>query len=133
MKDLLEDMPLQATENEQALSSKKGKSPTKKRRVKIKMRKQKSTPTMDKFFQKVETIKSDMVKLTAATSKVNELCEQAIHAKSTEEENVISERLQVVVFKANKLAKKTKDALCKLEQDSKTLVKKEKLDDSEHR
>jgi len=103
----------------------------KKHRVKIEMRKQPSS--MSRFFYQVDTIHSNIEALKEATAEVSTLCDQAIHATTTKEENDISKELKLVVGKANKVAKHTKDLLCRLEQDTKTRKQKGKLKGSDER
>lgn len=125
MKDYLEDMSLRAIENESLDGESQGKSRVKKHRIKIKRKKKDSS--MTRFFQQVDIIQTNIEHLGKATAEVNQLCDQFIHATSTEEENTTSGQLKLVVDKTNKLAKNTKDLMCSLEQDKMTLKAKGKL------
>ena len=102
-----------------------GSSCSAKKVSKIEMRKDPSS--MARFFHHVDTIQSDIEAVKNSTAQIASLREDAVRATTTEEENAISKKLNLIVGQTSKCAKSAKDTLCRLEQDTKNLKKVSKL------
>ena len=76
---------------------------------------------MEHFFREVETIKEDIEAVKKATKSIGDINEAAIQATTTEEENVLSKRLRPLVDQTNKRAKRTKNLLGLLKEETKKL------------
>lgn len=88
---------------------------------------------MTHFFEEVETIKSDIQDVKDASAKITRLGKEAIHATTTEKEQALSKQLKPIVDKANKQAKRTKDLLGLLREETKKLKEEGNLKVSDER
>jgi len=129
-----DDASSKATNDGSSSEASQGKAPKKKRRIKIKLkRKKNTTPAMTDFFNQVDALQSDIEKLSVKSEKVDKLRERAIRATTTKEEHIISKELKSLTNKTSKQAKQTKDLLCLLEEETKTLKEKGKLNVGDER
>ena len=85
------------------------------------------------FFEEVETIKSNIQAIKDASAKITRLSKEAIHATTTEKEKTLSKQLKLTVDKANKQAKRTKDLLGLLKEETKKLKEEGNLKVSDER
>jgi hypothetical protein len=88
---------------------------------------------MTHFFGEVETIKSDIQAVKDASTKIEKLSEEAIHATTTEKEQALSQKLKPIVDKTNKRAKRTKNLLGLLKEETKKLKEEGTLKASDER
>jgi len=88
---------------------------------------------MTHFFNEVETIKADIEFVKRATAKITKLSEEAIHATTTEKEQALSNKLKPIVTETNKRAKRTKNILGLLKEETKNLKAEGKLKPSDER
>lgn len=88
---------------------------------------------MTHFFNEVETIKEDIEHVKKATNKITRLSEEAIHATTTEKEQSLSKKLKPIVESTNKRAKRTKNLLGLLKEETKNLKAEDKLKASDER
>lgn len=88
---------------------------------------------MTHFFTEVENIKSDIQAVKDATAKITRLSEEAIHATTTEKENSLSQKLKPIVDTTNKRAKRTKNLLGLLKEETKKLKEEGTLKASDER
>jgi hypothetical protein len=88
---------------------------------------------MTHFFEEVETIKSDIQAVKDASAKIEKLSEEAIHATTTEKEQALSKKLKPLVDKTNKRAKRTKNLLGLLKEETKKLKEEGTLKASDER
>ena len=132
MNDRLGDLPSWALqeaqeddENEQPApppSKGKGKKGSDDGAGDIEMGKTESQPKhMEHFFREVETIKDDIEAVKKATRNIGDINESALQATTTEEENALSQRLRPLVDQTNKRAKRTKNLLGLLKEETKKL------------
>ena len=88
----------------------------------IEMGKQNSQPKhMENFFRHVDAVKADIEAVQKASKKIGEINEATMQATTTEEENKLSEKMRPLVDKTNKQAKRTKDTLGLLKEETKKL------------
>ena len=85
------------------------------------------------FFNEVESIKTDIEFVKRATAKITKLSEEAIHATTTEKEQALSKKLKPIVNETNKRAKRTKNLLGLLKEETKNLKAEGKLKASDER
>lgn len=76
---------------------------------------------MESFFRHVEAIKKDIDSVQKASKRIGEINEASLQATTTEEENKLSEKMRPLVDKTNKQAKRTKDTLGLLKEETKRL------------
>ena len=88
---------------------------------------------MTHFFAEVENIKSDIQAIKDASAKITGLSEEAIHATTTEKEQALSKKLKPLVDKTNKRAKRTKNSLGLLKEETKKLKEEGNLKASDER
>lgn len=88
---------------------------------------------MTHFFAEVETIKADIEFIKRATNKITKLSEEAIHATTTEKEQSLSKKLKPIVTETNKRAKRTKNLIGLLKEETKKLKAEDKLKASDER
>lgn len=99
-----------------------------------KQQQQSKQPThMEHFFREVESIKDDIEAVKKATTKIGKINEQALAATTTEEENELSRQLRPLVDKTNKQAKRTKNLLGLLKEETEKLKEEKKIKQSDMR
>ena len=89
--------------------------------------------SMSYVFEQVETIKSSIQAVKEASTKIARLSKEAIHATTMEKEKDLSKQLNLIVNKANKEAKRTKDLLGLLKEETKKLKEEGNLKVSDER
>lgn len=88
---------------------------------------------MESFFRHVEAIKKDIDGVQKATKKIGEINEATMQATTTEEENKLSDKMRPLVDKTNKQARRTKDTLGLLKEETKRLQSEDKIKPSDLR
>ena len=77
------------------------------------------------FFNDVETIKSDIEGIKEATRLVGEINDEAVMATTTDAENECSAKLKPLVNLSNKKAKRAKNMLALIKEDTAKLEEEE--------
>jgi len=85
------------------------------------------------FFNEVDSIKNDIDFVTKATKKIGDINEEALQATTTEKENELSKRLRPLIDSTNNRAKRTKNLLGLLKEETAKLAREEKLNTSDKR
>jgi hypothetical protein len=88
---------------------------------------------MEHFFREVESIKEDIEAVKQATKGIADINEAALQATTTEEENELSRKMRPLVDKTNKRAKRTKDLLGLLKEETKKLQAENNIKQSDLR
>jgi mevalonate kinase len=88
---------------------------------------------METFFRHVDAVKSDIEAVQKATKRIGEINEATMQATTTEEENKLSQKMRPLVDKTNKQAKRTKDTLGLLKEETKKLQADDKIKQSDLR
>jgi hypothetical protein len=88
---------------------------------------------MEHFFREVESIKADIEYVKKAAKTIGDINEATLAATTTEEENKLSEKMRPLVDKTNKRARRTKDLLGLLKEETKKLEIEETIKQSDHR
>ena len=88
---------------------------------------------MDHFFNEVESIKEDIEHVKRATRKIGDINEEALQATTTEKENELSNKLRPLVDATNNRAKRTKNLLGLLKEETKKLETEGKINSSDLR
>jgi t-SNARE complex subunit (syntaxin) len=88
---------------------------------------------MDHFFNEVESIKEDIGHVSKATRKIGDINEEALQATTTEKENELSNKLRPLIDATNNRAKRTKNLLGLLKEETKKLETEGKLNSSDLR
>ena len=88
---------------------------------------------MDHFFNEVESIKEDIDHVKRATRKIGDINEEALQATTTEKENELSNKLRPLIDATNNRAKRTKNLLGLLKEETKKLETEGKLNPSDFR
>jgi len=88
---------------------------------------------MDHFFNEVESIKEDIEQVKKATRKIGDINEEALQATTTEKENELSNKLRPLVDSTNNRAKRTKNLLGLLKEETKKLETEGKINASDLR
>lgn len=88
---------------------------------------------MDHFFNEVESIKEDIEHVKKATRKIGDINEEALQATTTEKENELSKKLRPLVDQTNNRAKRTKNLLGLLKEETKKLETEGKINQSDLR
>lgn len=100
----------------------------------IEMQKQPQQPSyMDHFFNEVESIKEDIEQVKKATRKIGDINEEALQATTTEKENELSNKLRPLIDATNNRAKRTKNLLGLLKEETKKLETEGKINSSDLR
>ena len=100
----------------------------------IEMGKQNTQPKhMENFFRHVDAVKSDIEAVQKASKKIGEINEATMQATTTEEENKLSQKMRPLVDKTNKQAKRTKDTLGLLKEETKKLQAEDAIKPSDLR
>mmetsp|Transcript_1816 Transcript_1816/g.2516 ORF Transcript_1816/g.2516 Transcript_1816/m.2516 type:complete len:305 (-) Transcript_1816:378-1292(-) len=88
---------------------------------------------MDAFFKDVDNLKKDIDAIKKATKRIGEIGEEAVLATSSEKESQISKELRPLVNDTNKKAKKTKNMLGLLKEETAKLQEENSLKASDLR
>lgn len=88
---------------------------------------------MDHFFNEVESIKEDIDHVKKATRKIGDINEEALQATTTEKENELSNKLRPLIDSTNNRAKRTKNLLGLLKEETKKLETEQKINSSDLR
>jgi mevalonate kinase len=100
----------------------------------VEMGKTNSQPKhMEHFFREVESIKTDIEYVKKAAKTIGDINEATLAATTTEEENKLSEKMRPLVDKTNKRARRTKDLLGLLKEETKKLEAEDNIKQSDHR
>ena len=100
----------------------------------VEMQKTPQQPSfMDHFFNEVESIKEDIEHVKKATKKIGDINEEALQATTTEKENELSGKLRPLVDATNNRAKRTKNLLGLLKEETKKLETEGKINASDLR
>mmetsp|Transcript_14648 Transcript_14648/g.26544 ORF Transcript_14648/g.26544 Transcript_14648/m.26544 type:complete len:313 (-) Transcript_14648:56-994(-) len=135
MNDRLGDVPMWAIESddeeeENAAAPPPGKSSG----GDIEMGKVEEQPShMSHFFNEIDSVKADIEFIKRATAKITKLSEEAIHATTTEKEQALSKKLKPIVTETNKRAKRTKNLIGLLKEETKNLKTEGNLKPSDER
>jgi syntaxin 1B/2/3 len=90
-------------------------------------------PFMDHFFNEVDSIKEDIEHVKKATRKIGDINEEALQATTTDKENELSKKLRPLVDQTNNRAKRTKNLLGLLKEETKKLETEGKINQSDLR
>lgn len=88
---------------------------------------------METFFKEVEDIKKDIEAVKTATQKIIDIHEEALQATTTDKENELSRKLRPLVDQTNQRAKRTKNLLSLLKEETKKLKDAEEIKQSDLR
>eukprot|EP00559_Dactyliosolen_fragilissimus_P007154 CAMPEP_0184862004 /NCGR_PEP_ID=MMETSP0580-20130426/6553_1 /TAXON_ID=1118495 /ORGANISM="Dactyliosolen fragilissimus" /LENGTH=318 /DNA_ID=CAMNT_0027359701 /DNA_START=33 /DNA_END=986 /DNA_ORIENTATION=+ len=88
---------------------------------------------MDTFFYNVESIKSDIHDVSAASKRITEMNEEMLMSMTDIADNEINSRMQDLISKTNKKAKTTKNLLAFLKEENTKLKIEETLKSSDMR
>lgn len=136
MNDRMGDVPLWAVESDEEEEDEAAAAPSGKGGGDIEMgavKEEEQPQYMTHFFNEVETIKADIEFVKRATNKITRLSEEAIHATTTEKEQALSKKLKPIVTETNKRAKRTKNLIGLLREETKNLKEEDKLKASDER
>ena len=140
MNDRLGDLPAWALEEAQNDPSEfederpSGKKGRKDDGGDIEMGKQNTQPKhMESFFRHVDAVKKDIEAVQKASKRIGEINEATMQATTTEEENKLSEKMRPLVDKTNKQARRTKETLGLLKEETKKLEAEEAIKQSDLR
>ncbi len=79
---------------------------------------------MDQFFKDLDLLKEDIEAIRRATKRIEEINEEALMATSDRDEADLSNELRPLIDQTNKQAKKTKNTLGLLKEETEKLKKK---------
>lgn len=100
----------------------------------VEMQKTPQQPSyMDHFYKEVDSIKEDIEQVKKATRKISDINEEALQATTTEKENELSNKLRPLVDSTNNRAKRTKNLLGLLKEETKKLETEGKINGSDLR
>ena len=100
----------------------------------IEMGKTNSQPKhMESFFRHVDAVKKDIESVQKASKRIGEINEATMQATTTEEENKLSQKMRPLVDKTNKQAKRTKETLGLLKEETKKLQAEDAIKQSDLR
>jgi len=100
----------------------------------VEMQKTPQQPSyMDHFFNEVDSIKTDIEHVTKATRRIGDINEEALQATTTEKENELSNKLRPLIDATNNRAKRTKNLLGLLKEETKKLETEGKINSSDLR
>jgi hypothetical protein len=88
---------------------------------------------MEDFFREVDTIKADIDAVSQASKDIAKINEQSMQATTTSEEQKLSKMLKPLIDSTNKRAKRTKNLLGLLKQETDQLKEQGKLNASDIR
>ena len=88
---------------------------------------------MESFFRHVDAVKKDIEFIQKASKKIGEINEATMQATTTEEENKLSEKMRPLVDKTNKQARRTKETLGLLKEETKKLESENAIKQSDLR
>ena len=95
--------------------------------------KQPTTDYMEDFFRHVDSIKADIDAVAKATNDIAKISEQSMRATTTADENKLSKKLKPLIDSTNQRAKKSKNMLGLLKEDTVSLKTAGKLNASDIR
>ncbi len=95
--------------------------------------KQPTTDYMDDFFRHVDAIKADIDAVTKSTKDISKISEQSMIATTTADETMLSKKLKPLIDSTNQRAKKCKNLLGLLKEDTASLKAAGKLNASDIR
>lgn len=95
--------------------------------------KQPTIDYMENFFQHVDSIKADIDVVTKSTKDIAKISEQSMRATTTAEETTLSKKLKPLIDSTNQRAKKCKELLGALKEDTSSLKSEGKLNASDIR
>lgn len=99
----------------------------------VEMQKPQQPSYMDHFFREVDSIKDDIDGVRAATQKIGDINEEALQATTTDKENELSAKLKPLIDATNNRAKRTKNLLGLLKDETKKLESEGKINQSDLR
>lgn len=99
----------------------------------IEMQEQNKPEYMDHFFREVDTIKADIDAVSQAAKDIAKINEESMRATTTQEEQKLSKKLKPLIDTTNKRAKRTKNLLGLLKQETDQLKADGKLNASDIR
>jgi t-SNARE complex subunit (syntaxin) len=100
----------------------------------VEMQKTAQQPSyMDHFYKEVDSIKDDIEQVKKATRKISDINEEALQATTTEKENELSNKLRPLIDATNNRAKRTKNLLGLLKEETKKLQTEGKINSSDLR
>jgi len=88
---------------------------------------------MEYFFREVDSIKDDIEAVKSATRSIGGFNEAVMQATTTEEENEVSRKVRPLVDETNKRAKRTKNLIGLLKEETKQLEDESKIKQSDLR
>lgn len=88
---------------------------------------------MENFFREVDSIKADIDAVSQASKEIAKINEASMRATTTAEEQKLSKRLKPLIDTTNKRAKRTKNLLGLLKQETDQLKEEGKLNASDIR
>ena len=88
---------------------------------------------MTHFFKEVDSIKADIEFVKKASRKIADINEEALQATTTEKENELSNKLRPLIDSTNNRARRTKNLLGLLKEETAKLEKEDKLNQSDKR
>lgn len=88
---------------------------------------------MENFFREVDSIKADIDAVSQASKDIAKINEQAMRATTTAEEQKLSKKLKPLIETTNKRAKRTKNLLGLLKEETEKLKAEGKLNSSDMR
>jgi hypothetical protein len=136
MNDRMGDVPMWAIESddEEEENAAAAPPPGKSSGGDIEMGKVEEQPShMSHFFNEIDSVKADIEFIKRATAKITKLSEEAIHATTTEKEQALSKKLKPIVTETNKRAKRTKNLIGLLKEETKNLKTEGTLKPSDER
>jgi mevalonate kinase len=131
MNNRLDDLPDWAREDDDSHNSGFENEPTK--QGDVEMGNVQQAKHMEHFFREVESIKADIEVIKNATKGIADINEAALQATTTEEENELSKKMRPLVDQTNKRAKRTKDLLGLLKEETKKLQAENNIKQSDLR
>jgi t-SNARE complex subunit (syntaxin) len=100
----------------------------------VEMQKTPQQPSyMDHFYKEVDSIKEDIEQVKKASRKISGINEEALQATTTEKENELSNKLRPLIDATNNRAKRTKNLLGLLKEETKKLQTEGKINSSDLR
>lgn len=85
--------------------------------------KQQQQKYMEDFFREVDSIKADIDAITKASKDISTINEQSMRATTTAEEQKLSKKLKPLIEATNKRARRTKNLLKLLKEETEKLQK----------
>lgn len=138
MNDRMADVPMWAIESDDEEEAEAAAPPPDKKSgggdIEMgKVEAQEQPSYMTHFFNEIDAVKADIEFIKRATAKITKLSEEAIHATTTEKEQALSKKLKPIVTETNKRAKRTKNLIGLLKEETKNLKTEGTLKPSDER